>query len=94
MRHPDDDPVLEDTEPARLETQTGTYAFTPAVTDENAIITLSPVPERVSAGSVGYGVTLRARSVPSGDYCWRDHHITPVETQVVRLTCWQDRGAD
>jgi len=92
MHWPDDDPVLGEAEPVRLETDTGTYSFRAVVEERGGVIRISPVPERVSPGGVGYGVTLTAESVPSGDYCWGDHTITPAETKVVRLTRWDKRG--
>jgi len=92
MHWTDDDPVLGDPEPVRLETDTGTYTFRAVVDERDGIIRISPVPERVSPGGVGYNVTLTAESVPSGDYCWGHHTITPVETQVVHLTHWDKRA--
>jgi hypothetical protein len=69
-----------------METDTGTYSFTAAVEEDNGHIVLSPVPERVSPGGIGYGVELFTSSIKSGWYIWGDHTITPVGTKVVRLT--------
>lgn len=81
------DPVCGADETVRLETDAGSETFRAVVSTDGGVVTVSPVPERVSPGrTVGAAVKIASESAPDGWYVWGDHRITDVGTKVVRLT--------